>query len=216
MCDLKNLTMAVDGKLLFENFSFSLAPGARVGVVGGNGTGKTTLFRIIAGELKPLKGTVSMGCVRRRERRCLRLMCALTPSLRSTVSLGIVSQSRDTLDPDKTVYQEISQGADEMEVRGARRGGAAAAQTLTRACLMHADQRRAHQPAGVHGGLQPAGRCAGEEGGRPLRRRAKPRASGQDAAAGSECAAAGRAHQRLGCAKSMSSSLGPNPSPAQA
>lgn len=84
-----NLTKAYDDKLLFENFSFNLPPAGIVGVIGANGAGKTTLMRLITGEEKPDSGDIRVG---------------------ETVELGYVDQSRDALDADKSVYDEISEG----------------------------------------------------------------------------------------------------------
>src|SRR6476619_57511 len=74
-------------RLLIENLTFKLPRGGIVGVIGPNGAGKTTLFRMIAGQEKPDRGTLKVG---------------------ETVKLAYVDQSRDTLDGDKTVWQEIS------------------------------------------------------------------------------------------------------------
>ncbi|WP_448580091.1 energy-dependent translational throttle protein EttA [Thermaurantiacus sp.] len=82
-----NISKAYDDKLLFENLSFRLPPGGIVGVIGPNGAGKTTLFRMITGQEKPDSGTITIG---------------------ETVRLGYVDQSRDHLDPNKTVWEEIS------------------------------------------------------------------------------------------------------------
>jgi energy-dependent translational throttle protein EttA len=82
-------------RLLFENLSFSLPPGGIVGVIGPNGAGKTTLFRMLYGQEKPTHGTIRIG---------------------DTVQLAYVDQSRDTLDPDKTVWEEISEGQDVLRV----------------------------------------------------------------------------------------------------
>ncbi len=81
-------------RLLFENLSFSLPRGGIVGVIGPNGAGKTTLFRMITGQEEPDTGTLIVG---------------------STVQIAHVDQSRDTLDPEKTVYQEISGGQDQLQ-----------------------------------------------------------------------------------------------------
>src|SRR5829696_3128569 len=81
-------------RLLFENLNFSLPRGGIVGVIGPNGAGKTTLFRMITGAVKPDAGTLTVG---------------------STVKIAYVDQSRDELDADKTVYQEISGGQDQLE-----------------------------------------------------------------------------------------------------
>ena len=84
-------------RLLFENLSFSLPPGGIVGVIGPNGAGKTTLFRMIAGQEEPDHGSVRIG---------------------ETVDLAYVDQSRESLEPEKTVWQEISGGADHILVGG--------------------------------------------------------------------------------------------------
>ncbi len=78
-------------RLLIDNLSFSLPPGGIVGVIGPNGAGKTTLFKMITGQDKPDSGTFSVG---------------------PTVKLGYVDQSRETLDPNKTVWEELSGGLD--------------------------------------------------------------------------------------------------------
>ena len=82
-------------RLLIEDLSFLLPPGGIVGVIGPNGAGKTTLFRMITGQDKPDSGCFRVG---------------------ETVKLGYVDQSRDTLGADKTVWQEISDGLDEIEL----------------------------------------------------------------------------------------------------
>jgi energy-dependent translational throttle protein EttA len=81
-------------RLLFENLTISLPRGGIVGVIGPNGAGKTTLFRMISGQEQPDSGTLTVG---------------------STVSIAYVDQSRDALDADKTVYQEISGGQDQLQ-----------------------------------------------------------------------------------------------------
>jgi energy-dependent translational throttle protein EttA len=81
-------------RLLFDNLSFSLPRGGIVGVIGPNGAGKTTLFRMITGQEEPDSGVLTVG---------------------STVQIAHVDQSRDTLEPDKTVYQEISGGQDQFQ-----------------------------------------------------------------------------------------------------
>ncbi len=81
-------------RLLFENLSFSLPRGGIVGVIGPNGAGKTTLFRMITGQEQPDTGALTVG---------------------STVQIAHVDQSRDTLDGQKTVYQEISGGQDQLQ-----------------------------------------------------------------------------------------------------
>ena len=82
-------------RVLFENLSFSLPPGGIVGIIGPNGAGKTTLFRMIVGQEKPDAGTIRVG---------------------DTVQLAYVDQSRDTLDADKTVWEEVSGGQDILKV----------------------------------------------------------------------------------------------------
>jgi ATP-binding cassette ChvD family protein len=86
-----NVTKGFGDRTLIENFSFKLPRGGIVGVIGPNGAGKTTLFRMIMGLEKPDKGTVKVG---------------------ETVKLGYVDQSRDALDDNKTIYDEISEGVD--------------------------------------------------------------------------------------------------------
>lgn len=90
--EAKGLTKSYGDKLLFENLDFMLPPGGIVGVIGPNGAGKSTLFKLITGQEKPDAGTIDVG---------------------TTVKLGYVDQSRDDLDPNKNVWQEIS---DELEV----------------------------------------------------------------------------------------------------
>ena len=85
------VSKAYGDKLLFENLEFSLPPGGIVGVIGPNGAGKTTLFRLITEQEKPDAGEFKVG---------------------STVQLGYVDQSRDSLDPDKTIFDEIADGLD--------------------------------------------------------------------------------------------------------
>ena len=82
-------------RLLIEDLSFSLPPAGIVGVIGANGAGKTTLFRMIVGEEQPDAGAIRLG---------------------DTVDLAYVDQSRDALDPDKTVWEEISDGYDNIKV----------------------------------------------------------------------------------------------------
>jgi energy-dependent translational throttle protein EttA len=82
-------------RLLVENLEFRLPRGGIVGVIGPNGAGKTTLFRMITGQDAPDSGTLRVG---------------------STVELAYVDQARDTLDPEKTVYQEISGGLDNIKL----------------------------------------------------------------------------------------------------
>jgi ATP-binding cassette ChvD family protein len=89
--DAESVSKGYGDRLLFDNLSFRLPPGGIVGVIGPNGAGKTTLFRMIAGEEKPDSGKLTVG---------------------DTVKLGYVNQSRDSLDANKNVWEEISGGVD--------------------------------------------------------------------------------------------------------
>ncbi len=89
------LRKAFGDRLLFDDLSFSLPPGGIVGVIGPNGAGKTTLFRMLMGSELPDAGTLRIG---------------------DTVKAACVDQSRDTLDPRKTVWEEISEGQDLIQV----------------------------------------------------------------------------------------------------
>jgi ATP-binding cassette ChvD family protein len=89
--NVEGLSKGYGEKLLIDNLTFKLPPGGIVGVIGPNGAGKTTLFRMITGEEKPDAGTITIG---------------------ETVKLGYVNQSRDALNNDATVWQEISGGND--------------------------------------------------------------------------------------------------------
>ncbi|GGL98148.1 energy-dependent translational throttle protein EttA [Pseudooceanicola nanhaiensis] len=89
--EVENLRKAMGDKLLIENLSFSIPPGAIVGVIGPNGAGKTTLFRMLTGQEKPDEGTVEFG---------------------DTVKLSYVDQSRDDLNPNDNVWEAISDGQD--------------------------------------------------------------------------------------------------------
>ena len=91
----EGLMKAYDDRELFENVNFNLPPGGIVGVIGPNGAGKTTLFKLITGQEKPDAGTLRIG---------------------ETVNIGYVDQSRDSLDPKKTVWEEISGGLDILEL----------------------------------------------------------------------------------------------------
>ena len=93
--EAEGLSKGFDDRLLIEDLSFSLPRGGIVGVIGPNGAGKTTLFRMITGEEKPDGGELRVG---------------------ETVELAYVDQSRDALDPGKTVWEEISGGDEEIEV----------------------------------------------------------------------------------------------------
>lgn len=90
-----NLNKGYDDRLLIEDLSFKLPPGGIVGVIGPNGAGKTTTFRMITGQETPDAGTFNVG---------------------ETVKLGYVDQSRDALDANKTVWEEISEGNDILKL----------------------------------------------------------------------------------------------------
>jgi energy-dependent translational throttle protein EttA len=99
---LGNVVLEIEGlekdygdKVLFKGLSFKLPPNGIVGVIGPNGAGKSTLFKLITGQEKPDAGTIRLG---------------------ETVKLAYVDQSRDSLDPNKNVWQEISGGLDVMKV----------------------------------------------------------------------------------------------------
>lgn len=96
--EAKNVRKAYGDKLLFDNLNFSIPKGAIVGVIGANGAGKTTLFRMITGKEQPDSGDFKVG---------------------STVKMAYVDQSRETLDPNKTVFEELSGGKDLINL-GAR------------------------------------------------------------------------------------------------
>src|SRR4051812_44794315 len=93
--EAEGLTKGFADRLLIENFSFKLPPGGIVGIIGPNGAGKTTLFRMIVGQEQPDAGSIRVG---------------------DTVKLGYVDQSRDSLAPNKTVFDEISGGVEQIEV----------------------------------------------------------------------------------------------------
>ncbi|MDR1784867.1 MAG: energy-dependent translational throttle protein EttA [Spirochaetaceae bacterium] len=98
----ENLGKGYGDRLLFEGFSFKVKPGAVVGVVGPNGAGKTTLLRIIVGEETPDTGTLRVG---------------------DTVKLVYVDQMRSLLDPEKTVWEQLSGGLDVLKLGAADEGG---------------------------------------------------------------------------------------------
>jgi len=91
--DFEGLSKGFGDNLLIDNLTFKLPPGGIVGVIGPNGAGKTTLFRMITGQEKPDAGTITVG---------------------ESVRLGYVDQSRDSLDPKKNVWEEISDGLDQI------------------------------------------------------------------------------------------------------
>ena len=93
--ELNNLKKVIEDKVLFEDLSFKVPKGAIVGIIGANGAGKTTLFNIISDKLDATDGLVRLG---------------------ETVNLSYVDQSRETLDSVKTVWEEISEGNDIVEI----------------------------------------------------------------------------------------------------
>ncbi|HBM89613.1 MAG: energy-dependent translational throttle protein EttA [Parvibaculaceae bacterium] len=90
-----HLNKGFGDRLLIDDLSFELPPGGIVGVIGANGAGKSTLFKMLTGDEQPDSGSIRIG---------------------DTVTLGYVDQSRDALDPDKNVWEEISGGTDVIEL----------------------------------------------------------------------------------------------------
>ncbi|MBB6478432.1 energy-dependent translational throttle protein EttA [Spirochaeta isovalerica] len=93
--EAENIKKAFDDKLLYENLSFKLPPGGIVGIIGPNGAGKTTLFKMITGQDKPDEGTFKTG---------------------ETVVLSYVDQMRDKLDPEKSVWESLSDGQEQIQL----------------------------------------------------------------------------------------------------
>jgi len=93
--EFTNVSKSYGDRLLIDNLSFTIPPGAIVGIIGPNGAGKSTLFRMITGKEQPDSGTIKIG---------------------PTVKLAYVDQSRDALSADKTVFEEISNGSDILTV----------------------------------------------------------------------------------------------------
>ena len=93
--EINGVSKQFDGKLLYEDLSFSVPRGAIVGIIGPNGAGKTTLFRMFAGEETPDSGDIEVG---------------------DTVDLAYVDQSREDLDANKTVWEEVSDGNDILRI----------------------------------------------------------------------------------------------------
>ena len=93
----KGVTKAFENKLLVEDMNFVIPPGAIIGIVGPNGAGKTTLFDMITGRQKPDAGTIELG---------------------QSVKIAYVDQERDTLDPEKTIFELLSDGNDKMLIGG--------------------------------------------------------------------------------------------------
>jgi ATP-binding cassette ChvD family protein len=95
VAEAEGLRKSYGDRMLIDDLSFSLPPGGIVGVIGPNGAGKTTLMRMITGQEQPDAGMLKLG---------------------DTVELAYVDQSRDALDPDKTVWQEVSGGEDQIKL----------------------------------------------------------------------------------------------------
>ena len=93
--EAEHISKGYGDKLLIDDLSFKIPKGAIVGIIGPNGAGKTTLFRMITGQEQPDSGTIRLG---------------------PTVDLGYVDQGRDELDPNKNVWEEISDGLDIIEL----------------------------------------------------------------------------------------------------
>ncbi len=93
--EVEGLKKHMGDKLLIENLTFTIPPGAIVGVIGPNGAGKSTLFRMLTGQEQPDEGTITLG---------------------NTVHLSYVDQSRDALDPNKNVWEEISGGSEVIQL----------------------------------------------------------------------------------------------------
>ena len=97
--DFKDISKSFGDKELFKNFSFTIPPAAIVGIIGPNGAGKSTLFKMVTGNEVPDSGTISIG---------------------ESVKLGFVDQSRDKLNNEKTIWEEISDGLEEIELGNAK------------------------------------------------------------------------------------------------
>ncbi|MGE5470463.1 MAG: energy-dependent translational throttle protein EttA [Bacteroidota bacterium] len=93
--EFNGVTKSFGDKLLMDNVSFTIPPGAIVGIIGPNGAGKSTLFKMITGQQQPDAGTVDIG---------------------PTVKMAYVDQSRDCLDGSKTVFEELAQGSDVLQI----------------------------------------------------------------------------------------------------
>ena len=150
--EVEGLNKGYGDELLIEDLTFKLPPGGIVGVIGPNGAGKTTLFKMITGQEKPDSGSIRVG---------------------ETVKLGYVDQSRDALDPNKTVWEEISGGAEVVKL------GKHEVNTPRLLLVVQLPRRR---PAA--------------EGRQPVGRPAQPRPPGQDAEERRQRAAARRTDQR--------------------
>ena len=93
--EVEGLRKVFGDRLLFDDVTFTVPKGAIVGIVGANGMGKSTLFRLLMGHEQPDGGSVTVG---------------------ETVQLGYVDQSRDDLDGSKTVWEEVSDGLDIIRI----------------------------------------------------------------------------------------------------
>lgn len=97
--EMNDVSKIFGDRILVEHVTFNLPPGGVIGIIGPNGAGKTTLFRMIAGEEQPSSGTIRIG---------------------DTVKLGYMNQSRESLDPEKNIWEVISGGQDEIIIGGRR------------------------------------------------------------------------------------------------
>ncbi len=97
--EMNDVSKVFGDRILVEHVTFNLPPGGVIGIIGPNGAGKTTLFRMIAGEEQPTSGTIRIG---------------------ETVRLGYMNQSRESLDPEKNIWEVISGGQDEIVIGGRR------------------------------------------------------------------------------------------------
>ena len=95
--EMNDVSKVFGDRILVEHVTFNLPPGGVIGIIGPNGAGKTTLFGMIAGEEQPTSGTIRLG---------------------ETVRLGYMNQSRDSLDPNKNIWEVISGGQDEITIGG--------------------------------------------------------------------------------------------------
>ena len=93
--EFDGVTKSFGDKLLMDKLSFSVPAGAIVGIIGPNGAGKSTLFKMITGQQQPDSGSVVIG---------------------PTVKMAYVDQSRDCLDGSKTVFEELAQGSDVLQI----------------------------------------------------------------------------------------------------
>ena len=93
--EFKNVSKSFGDRLLIDDLSFTVPPGAIIGIIGPNGAGKSTLFKMITGAEKPDKGEVNIG---------------------QTVQIAYVDQSREKLEGNKNVWQEVSGGSDILTI----------------------------------------------------------------------------------------------------